>query len=57
MRAICRLCKSEMAVEIVPCGKTAFLEAECPECKNAVDLIITAKLKRKLINSNETIRL
>ena len=57
VKGICNLCGNKMAVEIIPCGKTAFLEAECSECNNAVDLIITAETGRELTSSNRTIGL
>lgn len=57
LKALCNLCKSKMTVEIIPCGKTAFLEAECPKCENALELIISAKTKKKLIDSGGTIRI
>ena len=55
VKALCNLCGSPMKVELIPCGKTSFLEAECSECKNAVDLMITAAARRKLLKSNKTI--
>ena len=57
VKALCNLCESPMKVKLIPCGKTAFLEAECSECGNAVDLIITAKAKRDLLKSDKTIKL
>lgn len=57
MKVVCGLCKSKMNVKIIPCGKTAFLEADCPKCKSAVDLEVTAKTRRNLENGDKIVYL
>jgi len=56
-KGLCVLCGNKMDISIVPCGRTAFLEAECFKCGNAVDLMISAKTGRMLINTDGTMKL
>ncbi len=57
VKVLCVMCENEMTVEIIPCGKTAFLEAECSKCGNAIDQPITAKSGKDLASSNKTLKL